>query len=123
MRCITLHYIPDLLSESAAAAGEVPRQVPDQEHERADGGGGEVGAVSAGDVGHHPAREQPGGGERAPVPVAGGVLGRHPPAAPARPRHRRHQQHGRPAAAGQDVQKQVGITNTLLNRAHERRQR
>ena len=109
------NHLSDILSKSSPKTCQIPGKVSDQEHERADGGGGEAGAVSAGDVGHHPTREQPGGGERAPLPVAGGVLGRHPPAAPARPRHRRHRQHGRPAAAGQDVQKQVGSTNTIVH--------
>jgi hypothetical protein len=41
-----IHHVADILTEGAAAADQVPREVPDQEHERSDGGGREVGPVS-----------------------------------------------------------------------------
>ena len=54
---------PDFVSQSFAKTDQIPRQVSDQEHERADGGCREAGPVPVRDVGHHPPREQPGGGQ------------------------------------------------------------
>ena len=54
---------PDFVSQSFAKTDQIPGQVSDQEHERADGGCREAGPVPVRDVGHHPPREQPGGGQ------------------------------------------------------------
>ena len=79
----TVRSFADIFPQSVAKIDKDSRQVTDKEHERADGCCGEARAVPAGDVGYYLAREQPGRGERAPVWLAGGVLGRHPPAAHA----------------------------------------
>ena len=103
LNCFSL----DFVSKSFTKTDQIPRQVSDQEHERADGGCWEAGPVSAGDVGHHPAREQPGGGQWPPVQLAGGVLGCHTPHTQGcwQHQHQRGQQWGT-AAAEQDVQEQ-----------------
>ena len=47
-------FPPDFVSQSFAKTDQIPRQVSDKEHERADGGRREAGPVPARDVGHHP---------------------------------------------------------------------
>ena len=64
----------------AAEVDQVARQVAESAPQRADGGRGEVGPVSARDVRHHPRREPIGGRVRAHSRVLGDVLARHAPA-------------------------------------------